>query len=279
MENGENKDINNAIDLLDDWNGGADARELGSFVHDWLSELDMGKILVHQMPEQMQPYAKAYQAALAAAGLVPVPEYVERLVLNDRGDEIVCGRLDRIYRIIETGELVLGDLKTGEGSLDFVLVEWPVQFAVYGYATLVLSHDRKSWEPMPKLVGIPHPDDEEDDDRDPYCVTIHMPRNDPSRTTVLPVYLEPGAYGMIEAFKVRELRKDLPKTTLGGTTPIPSVETLRWVECYQAMQAMTSEEDAQRIAQEFEDVIDDELGQFGAACYELLDTDTESEDQ
>lgn len=281
LESGTSRDINKYIDLLDDWNGGAEARELGSFVHDWLSELDMGKILIHQMPEMMQPYAIAYQKALADAGLVPVPIYCERLVINDQGDETVCGRLDRIFQVVETGELVLGDLKTGEANLDFVLVEWPIQFAVYGYSTFMLSYDRKVWDPMPKLIGIPHESDAEVyatddpetdgiDPRDPYCVVVSLPRNDPSKTQVLPIYLEPGAMGMMQAFEVRDLRKKLPKTTMGGKLPKASKKSLRWVQARQALQAMTSTEDAVQATIDFADVWDDALDEFGAECFELL---------
>jgi len=249
-------DINKAIDLIDDLAGGAEARELGGFVHDWLGELDMGKALIHQLPEMAQPYAAAYQKVLLGAGLVAVPQYVERLVLNDQGEETVCGRLDRIYRVVETGELVLGDLKTSE-KMDFSYLEWAVQFAVYGYSTKMLSYDRKLWEPMPKL-------------NDDYCVVVWMPRTSPEKAAVIPFDLYQGGVGMIESIKVRQLRNEIPKKVLGHTTPTPSKETLRWLQARQALQAMTEASQANAIINDFEDVWDSALDEFGATCFELL---------
>lgn len=262
MKGGTAKKINDAIDLIDDLAGGADAKELGGAVHDWLGELDMGRVLLQQIPEQFQPYAIAYQDALHRAGLVAVPEYVERLVLNDRGKETVAGRLDRIYRIVETGELVLGDLKTSK-TLDFSLLEYAIQFAVYGYATLMLNLDGKTWGAMPDI-------------NQEFCVCVHVPSDQPDRSQVVPFDLWAGGEGMITAIEVRDQRKDIPKRVLGHTTPIPSRDTLRYVEARQRIQSITSMDDAVALREEYEDVWTDDLTEFGAQCFELLAT-TEQE--
>lgn len=271
---GKSRPINQAIDKIDDVAGGADARELGGAVHDWLGELDSGRILLHQIPEQFQPYAVAYQECLMRAGLIAMPEYIERLVLNNRGIETICGRIDRIYRCVTDGQLYLGDLKTSE-SLDFSLLEYAIQFAAYGYAPLMCAMDRLSWEPMPKLVGLPHPSDDEvfgedGDPRDPMCFCVHVPRTQPERSQVIPFNLRFGANAYIQALEVRKTRNAAKKEVLGQTTPIPSKEALRYVEARQALQNIHDEADARNVMEKYEDVLDDGLMEFGAQCFELL---------
>ncbi|SKT21853.1 hypothetical protein [Mycobacteroides abscessus] len=271
---GKSRPINQAIDKIDDVAGGADARELGGAVHDWLGELDSGRILLHQIPEQFQPYAVAYQECLMRAGLIAMPEYIERLVLNNRGIETICGRIDRIYRCVTDGQLYLGDLKTSE-SLDFSLLEYAIQFAAYGYAPLMCAMDRLSWEPMPKLVGLPHPSDnevfgEDGDPRDPMCFCVHVPRTQPERSQVIPFNLRFGADAYIQALEVRKTRNAAKKEVLGQTTPIPSKEALRYVEARQALQNIHDEADARNVMEKYEDVLDDGLMEFGAQCFELL---------
>ncbi|EIC63586.1 hypothetical protein [Mycobacteroides abscessus] len=271
---GKSRPINQAIDKIDDVAGGADARELGGAVHDWLGELDSGRILLHQIPEQFQPYAVAYQECLMRAGLIAMPEYIERLVLNNRGIETICGRIDRIYRCVTDGQLYLGDLKTSE-SLDFSLLEYAIQFAAYGYAPLMCAMDRLSWEPMPKLVGLPHPSDDEvfgedGDPRDPMCFCVHVPRTQPERSQVIPFNLRFGADAYIQALEVRKTRTAAKKEVLGQTTPIPSKEALRYVEARQALQNIHDEADARNVMEKYEDVLDDGLMEFGAQCFELL---------
>lgn len=274
MDDGKSRPINQAIDRIDDVSGGADARELGGAVHDWLGELDSGRILLHQIPEQFQPYALAYQECLARAGLIAVPEYIERLVLNNRGIETICGRIDRIYRCVTDEQLYLGDLKTSE-SLDFSLLEYSIQFAGYGYAPLMCAMDRLTWEPMPKLVGLPHPSDEETfgedgDPRDPMCFCVHVPRTQPERSQVIPFNLRFGADAYIQALEVRKTRTAAKKEVLGQTTPIPSKEALRYVEARQALQNIHDEAEARNVMEKYEDVLDDGLMEFGAQCFELL---------
>lgn len=274
MADGKSRPINQAIDKIDDLAGGADARELGGAVHDWLGELDSGRILLHQIPDQFQPYAVAYQECLARAGLIAMPEYIERLVLNNRGVETICGRIDRIYQCVTDGQLYLGDLKTSE-SLDFSLLEYAIQFAAYGYAPLMCAMDRLSWEPMPKLVGLPHPSDEavfgeDGDPRDPMCFCVHVPRTQPERSQVIPFNLRFGADAYIQALDVRKTRSAAKKEVLGQTTPIPSKEALRYVEARQALQNIHDEADARTVLEKYEDVLDDGLMEFGAQCFELL---------
>lgn len=249
-------DINRQIDLIHDLSGGADSRELGGAVHDWLGELDMGYALLHQLPDYIQPYARSYLDALARAALVAVPKYVERLVLNDRGEETVCGRIDRMYQCVETGELYLGDLKTSK-SLDFALLEYGVQFAVYGYATLMLGSDGQTWEPMPEI-------------NQDMVMCVHVPSDKPEQSQVVPFDLYSGGEALIKAIDIREARRAIPKRLLGHTTPIPSEDTIRYVEARQALQCMRTVDDAITVKETYKDVWTDDLDEFGAQCFELI---------
>lgn len=263
MANGSKvTDINKIIDLIHDFSGGADARELGSAVHDWLGELDMGRVLVHQIPEQFQPYVRSYQDALAEAGLVAVPEYTERVVLNDRGKEHIAGRIDRIYRRVASGDLVLGDLKTSK-SIDLGVVSFGVQFAVYGYATKMLALDGASWEPMPEIDQT-------------QCLVVHLPSDKPEQAEVVPFDLWVAGDAMIQAIEVREQRKEIKKKILAAEHPAPAASTVRYVEARHALLNIKAPEDASRVFEQYEEVWNDDLTQLGAACLELLAT-TEQE--
>ncbi len=262
MTNGSSsKKINDLIDLIDDFNGAADSRELGQFVHDWIGELDMGRALLHQLPEQAQPYARSYQAALQKAGLIAVPEYVERVVLNDQGEETVAGRIDRLYWHVESKRLLLGDLKTSK-TLDFSLMEYAMQFAVYGYATLMLGLDGLTWEEMPKI------------DQD-FCVVVHLPSDQPERASVVPFDLFAGGEGLITAMQVRRQRREIPKRVLSHTLPTTGEDTIRYVQARQAIQNITSVDDAIAVREQYQDVWNDDLDEFGTQCFGLLATTDE----
>jgi hypothetical protein len=251
------------IDLIDNLMGGAESRELGEAVHDWLGALDLGTVLMHQIPEQFQPYAVAYREALSRAGLIAVPEYVERVILNSRTEETVAGRIDRIYRCVETGELYLGDLKTSK-TLDFSALSYSTQFAIYGYAERMLSPDGTSWEPMPELNSE-------------MTLCVHVPSNDPVKSQVVPFDLYFGGEGLIAATALREMRRTAKSRAWGRTTPIPSPSTLRYVEARQAIQAMTNVDEAVAIRAEYTDVWDEHLTEFGASCFRLLTATDEGE--
>lgn len=295
----KNKDINIAIDAMHDLCGGAEAREHGGAVHDWLAELAMGRVLFHQIPEQYQVHAAAYQDAMARAGLIDIPEYTERLVLNMKGRETIAGRLDGIAYSVVDGEYVLIDRKTSK-TLDFSWLEYGIQFAGYGFADLMLLPDRAGWAPMPKLAGVPHftdhaeecPDNQQPlfggdqcetcgaagDDRDPLAYCIHVPSDQPERSQVVPFRMLPGAAGYATALQVREDRRSAEKTIGGAAYPIPTEEALRYVAARQRLQNLQDHDDAIAIMEEYEDVWDDELAEFGATCYGLLNTDTNTEE-
>lgn len=248
---------NAIIDLIDSATGGNDAAELGTAVHAWLEAVDIGAIRPRDVPAMFQPHLVAYRDVLARHALVAVPEYVERLVLNDAGEETVVGTLDRIYRVQTTGQLVLGDLKTSK-TLDFGWLEYAVQFAVYGYARLMLSLDGTAWEQMPKL------------DLD-ACYCVHVPSNQPERASCVTFDLEFGFDSMVAALDVRERRRHAKhKAPFVHAIPTPSDEALRYVQARHAVQDISEPADLAGLWDEFADVWSDELTQLGYQIAELF---------
>lgn len=268
VSEGTNSEVNKVIDLIHDLSGGADSRELGGAVHDWLAELDMGNLLVHQLPDFMQPYAAAYQQALRDAGLVAIPEYVERVVFNDRGQESIAGRIDRIYRCADTGKLFLGDIKTSKSSsmdMSSVLLEYAIQFATYGYATLMLSIDgERQWEPMPDV------DNE-------TCVVLHVPSDQPERASVVPFDMWAGGEALISSLDVRAQRREVPKKVRAHDLRVASDDAVRYVEARHALLNIKNRGDAAKVFEQYEDVWTDDLTEFGASCIELVNA-TNSEE-
>lgn len=255
---GNGPDTNKLIDEINNHNGGKDAAEFGTAVHAWLEALDLRMVQLWQIPEQFQPWAQAYVAALARAGLVAVPEYVERLVYNDAGDEVVVGTLDRIYRCVTTGELYLGDVKTSKAdNLKYSWVTYAVQLNIYGRARLMISTDGKIWEPMPQI-------------NQRMALLVHVPSDAPDKCQVIPYNLDTGDTYKATSITARDHRRNAKYQVPGLTTPIPSKEALRWVKAYQALQNAHAVSDLDKVWEEFQDVWSDELTELGHAVAPLL---------
>ncbi|QBI96409.1 hypothetical protein SEA_DONNY_51 [Mycobacterium phage Donny] len=259
--------LDKALDVLDNLQGGKDSAELGTAVHAWLEAIDLGQVLYSDVPEMFRPYVDRYQDILKGFGLIAVPEYVERIVMNDLGEETVTGQIDRIYKIATTGDLILGDVKTSK-SLQYSWLSYAVQLAVYGWATKMLNLDGSGWEPMPKLYGVPHPDDEEDDDRPAFAVLMHIPSDQPERGQAVTMDLTWGAETMITSIETRDRRKAAKngKSVAGiHALPMPSDDGLRLAEARVALTRITTADEGQAVYETYQDVWDDDLGEFAAA--------------
>jgi len=252
--------VNTIVDEINDRSGGRDAAELGSAVHAWLEAVDIGMVRPSEVPEKFQPYLVAYRDVLARHGLVAVPEYVERIVLNDRGEETVVGTIDRIYRIVATGELVLGDIKTSK-SLDLGWLTYAVQFAIYGHASLMLKNDGTGWNPMPEL-----------DTRVAYC--LHIPSDQPERASCVTFDLEFGLRGMHTALEIRQLRRTAKKAVpFIHAIPTPTAEALRYVEARHAVQDISHPDELAGLWDEYSDVWTEDLTQLGQQIAALFTTE------
>ncbi|QFG11194.1 exonuclease [Gordonia phage CloverMinnie] len=270
VEGEDNKALDRALDVLDDNLGGRDAAELGTAVHAWIEAVDIGMVRIAEVPEMFQPYIAAYQEVLRRHGLIALPEYVERIVLNDRGEETIVGTLDRIYLVVATGDLLLGDVKTSK-TLEYGYLSYAVQLAVYGYAPYMLGLDGKTWEPAPKMIGLPHPSDAEvfadndgEDPRPPYGVIIHVPSDQPERASAVTMDLWFGAETMVAALETRRRRKLAPKQVpYVHALPTPSKAALRYVEARQALQNISAPDELNGVWEQYQDVWDDALTQLG----------------
>ncbi|AYD82047.1 exonuclease [Mycobacterium phage Saguaro] len=245
------------LDLIDNCMGGADSRELGECVHAWLEALDMGIVLLRDVPDIVLPHVTAARAILAHRGLVALPQYVERVVLNDQGEETVAGQIDRIFRIVTTGELVLGDVKTS-ASLDYSWLPFGVQVGgCYGWATKMLTLDGKGWEPMPEI-------------RRDFAILLHIPSNQPERGAAITIDLQWGAEAMVESLAVRQLRKDAKVAVPRHAIPAPTPEAIRYAEARNALSAIESLDEGQAVYESYADVWDDDLNAHATRVAELL---------
>lgn len=252
------KALDNAVDWLDNLTGGRDAAELGEAVHAWLEAVDAGTVLPAQVPEQFQPYVKAYRDVLRRHGLVAMAQYVERIVLNDQGEETVVGTIDRIYLVVTTGALVLGDVKTSK-TLEYSWLAYAVQFAVYGYATKMFAADGSGWEPMPELDLS-------------ACYCLHVPSDQPERAACITFDLFWGGTTMVASLEARRLRKAAAKAVpFVHEIPVPSKEALRYVEARDALLDITDAAALGDIWETYQDVWTDDLTELGEHVAQLLD--------
>lgn len=249
--------IDGVLDLIDNEGGGKDAAELGTCVHAWLEALDLGTVLYRDLPEFIRPYADAYYAILTRFGLIAEPIYCERIVLNDRGEESVVGTLDRIYRVVSTGELVLGDVKTSK-SLEYSWLPYAVQLAVYGWATKMLKVDGSGWEHMPPI-------------NKEFAILMHIPSDQPERSQAVTMDLWWGGGTMVTAIETRRLRKEAKNVVpFKHAIPVPSPEALRYVEARRALMDISAPEDLNRVWEQYQDVWDDALTALGEQLAALL---------
>ena len=246
-----NQKFNAILERMDDLTGGKDAQELGTAVHAWLEAVDIGQVRPCDVPEQFQPYLTAYRAQLTRHGLEPVAAYVERIVLNDQGAETVVGTIDRIYRIVATGELVMGDLKTSK-SLEYSWLEYGIQVGgCYAGATLMLKVDGSGWEPMPTV-------------RDDFAVLVHVPSDQPERASVVTFDIGFCEEAYHHAIRVRDLRRRASKEIpFVHAIPTPTPEALRYVQARHAIQDISDPSELSGIWEQYSDVWDESLTELG----------------
>jgi hypothetical protein len=251
--------LDDALDTIDNLLGGADARELGECVHAWLEALDMGLVLLKDVPDVVRPHVIHARKVIAHRGLVMLPEYVERTVLNDQcsDQEVVAGKLDRIARIVTTGELVLVDVKTSK-DLQYSWLSFGVQVGgVYGWATKMLSLDGASWEPMPEI-------------RKDFAILLHVPSDQPAKAAAITIDMWWGAEVFQESLATRVRRKEAKVVVPRHAIPAPSAEAVRYAEARLALSEIETAEQGQAVYETYQDVWDDDLGEFATTVAELV---------
>lgn len=124
------------------------ASKFGSAVHAWIESVDLGLHTLDEVDIVCRAHVAAFLEARDAAGLDPVPEYVERVVHNSVTG--AAGRLDQLVRNRSTRELEVLDVKTSR-STDFSALGFLVQLGQYSTAEHMLALDGSKWGPMPRV--------------------------------------------------------------------------------------------------------------------------------
>lgn len=151
--------------------GGRASANLGSALHAFTEQIDKGEALedvLERVPDALKADVQAYADMLTRYGLTPVPELVERIVVNQklqtglkwdgspgtRKDAAagVAARFDRMYRWTDPEGrtwLIPGDLKTGKNAVKYGALETCVQEAIAARADLLWNEDTETYEDMP----------------------------------------------------------------------------------------------------------------------------------
>jgi hypothetical protein len=250
--------LNEAVDYLDNLQGGSDATEFGTAVHAWCEAIDMNIVQMCEVPDVFTEHVRAYREIVLRHALYPVPIYTERIVLNDGESETIVGTLDRLFRVITTGALVLGDVKTTKAeSLDYGILEFCVQLAVYRFARLMLSLDGSRWETMPVLASD-------------TAYLIHVPNDDHRRAACIALDTGFGSAGLRLALTVRDMRRRAKRQGLIGVIPIPSREALQWAQARHDIQDINHPEELTGIWEKYREVWTEDLTALGQQIADLI---------
>lgn len=187
-----NADLDRVIDDAEVQAGSYRASELGTAIHAWLEAVERGEIDRADIPAQFVPYTDAYLDTLAAAGVRPVPELVERIVYNSATGW--AGTFDNVYELA-TGERVIGDKKTSKTtSFRHSALSFAQQLATYAGADYMLTADGESWEPMPPVS-------------DAFAVIAHVPSDAPGKCELVTIDLDYGRRAIELAKAVADARQ------------------------------------------------------------------------
>ncbi len=191
---------------------------LGSAVHRFTERLDEGSMTLDEVPSTWRPDVARYAEEMDRLGLKiahePIPTDGDEVKAGPLMSEVtvyepthkVMGTLDRVVRVtrrlevrkrdgsvvvLEPGDLVIFDLKTGARALEFGGQEHAIQFACYANATLIFDKKTATYRPMPE--GI----------RTDIGLVFHLPIGEPEKASVAGVDI---AAGWAAAFLVREVK-------------------------------------------------------------------------
>lgn len=133
-----------------DYAKGQASANIGQALHGFLERwLEGDKTLA--IPEQWRPDVAAVTAAFQDAGITPVPELQEIVVvrpdLADGDSAGLAGRLDLV--VWYEGQLTIADYKTGSDPLLYGAWEIQQQGGIYGSAWAMW--DGEFWRPMPPI--------------------------------------------------------------------------------------------------------------------------------
>lgn len=162
---------------------------VGTAIHGFTEHVDHGGAL-DDVPEQYRPHVAAYRDALAAAGIVAVPQLIERFIVND--DMQVAGTFDRGL-LLPDGRFVIGDIKTGSAAPRYSLAT-AMQVALYARGSF---YDPETGERSELPANL---------DRN-VGVLIHVPQDRPGVCELHELDLEAGHMAAYLALDIRAYRK------------------------------------------------------------------------
>jgi hypothetical protein len=135
-----NKALNDLVDRAMDRGGDKDGADWGTALHLMTEQLDLGQRTFEDFPEEQRVRLVEYDECLKRYGLEPIEEYIECKIVHDGLH--YAGTADRILRAtkrllvpcapaIEPGDLVGCDVKTNSSDLDWSLLGYEIQSAIY----------------------------------------------------------------------------------------------------------------------------------------------------
>jgi hypothetical protein len=126
---------------------GSAGANLGSALHSFTEQIDLGMQPV--IPEPWDADIAAYQRTLQANGVRVIPEFVERIILNNAFG--VAGTFDRLVHIDGWPHPVIADLKTGNLDHASAFGAIAIQLALYASADQMYDPATDALEPMPQV--------------------------------------------------------------------------------------------------------------------------------
>lgn len=148
--------LNKIVEQAKDAAGANKGANLGTALHGYAERLDAGMALPGRLAGSTRRSLDLYRETLAENGIVPLPQYMERVVLNHKLG--IVGRLDRLYEVATYPLPIVGDLKS-QKTFDFGYLEIATQLSLYSHADYIWNEQTQEWEEMPKVdqaraVGI-----------------------------------------------------------------------------------------------------------------------------
>lgn len=211
------------VDAAKEAAGAKNASEFGNAVHAWSEAVDLDVCELDDVPEDLRAHVAAYVYACRAEGIVPVAEYVERIVFNPYTR--AAGRIDRISRMPD-GTLVILDVKTA-GNINSGLLSIGVQLAQYATGQYLLKEDGSGWDPMPPVdqnrAIIAHvPSTPDESAGGVYCDLIEVDLQKGIETMMLSTNVR-NARSTKKALSRGVIRRAMSTDTHLGNRPIPQV--------------------------------------------------------
>lgn len=203
--------LGDLVDEAFDIGGGKWAADMGTAFHAWGEFVDLGLGTIEEVPLMFRSHVQAYLDAIAAAGILVHPEYIERIIVNEAYG--VAGTFDRVYQLAD-GTLAVGDIKSGK-SIDLGWLEIAQQMAAYQTADVMLN-DADEWVPLPEL-------------RTDFAVIAHCPITiEPARCNLVTIPLKHGREALDDSLAVRSWRtfEQKNRTTFSTEFTMPTPTTI-----------------------------------------------------